>query len=199
MDSGQVQDVKGVYFATRLVNPAVVKLVDFRISPSTVREDETATAIMTIKNEGQYPHMYDAELYNITDKPQYFDMFAMKHVTVQPGETMNVMFEISRPVGTYEISAGEYDPGLGIRRIFTVVPAVEVPGIEEAIAEATGAKNAAEDARSAAEQALTAAQDAKALAEAAKAAAEGLQMMVIGSAVATIVVVLIGVYALTRR
>ena len=199
MDSGQVQDVKGVYFATRLVNPAVVKLVDFRISPSTVREDETATAIMTIKNEGQYPHMYDAELYNITDKPQYYDMFAMKHVTVQPGETMNVMFEIKRPVGTYEISAGEYDPGLGIRRIFTVVPAVEVPGIEEAIAEATAAKTAAEDARSAAEQALTAAQDAKALAEAAKAAAEGLQMMVIGSAVATIVVVLIGVYALTRR
>jgi len=126
-------------------------------------------------------------------------MFAMKHVKVQPGETMNVMFEITRPVGTYEISAGEYDPGLGIRRIFTVVPTVEVPGLEEAIEEVTRAKTAAEDARSAAEQAQTAAQDAKALAEAAKAATESLQMMVIASAIATIVVVLVGVYALTRR
>ncbi len=197
MTSEQVQDVKGIYFATRLVNPSVVKLVDFRISPSTVREGETATAIMTIKNEGLYPHRYDAVLYNVTDKPQYFDRIAQKHVTVQPGETMNVMFEIRRPIGTYEISAGEYDPGLGIRKIVTVLP--PLPPIDEAIDEAARAKDAAEAAESAAQQALTAAQEAKDLAEAAKVAAETLQMVVIGSAVATIVVVLVGVYAFTRR
>lgn len=197
MDSGQVQDTKGMYFAMRLVNPAVVKLVDFKISPSTVREGESAIAVVTIKNEGEYEHRYDVVLYNVTDKPQYYDRIALKHLKIAPGETMEVDFELKRPLGTYEISAGEYDPDLGIRRIYTVIP--PIPAVEEIIEEVTAAKDAAESAVSYAEQAMTAAQEARTFAEQAKNAAENVVMMVWASMAVTIIVVLGGVYALTKR
>jgi len=198
-------------FFTKIINvkSAKIETISCSVSPGIVEVGNSAIVSVTLKNTGEYDHLHQVDVRNGPARPwpDSPELLAFNITTVPAGETkivkMNVAFD---EPGSYILTVdnwriGKYDPGEPFQIPLIVTSPTTGYTVEDAMKAAQDAKVAAEAAKTTAQEALTAAQDAKTAAEAARMAAEAAApvWMVWVAMIITIVVVLGGVYALTKR
>jgi len=202
-------DLAGFPYVLRHLYPRSVTVTDFSISPPIAEAGKTITATVTLQNTGEYDHEYKVEISLGAPEPGPGpDVIAWEIVSVpaKSTKTITLDFTIKEP-GSYVLTVdewriGKYDPGDPIQKVVMVTaPKPAGTTVEEAVKAAQEAKSLAQEAVTAAQQAATAAEEAKAAALEAKAAAQNAAPMwaVFASMIITIVVVLGGVYALTKK
>jgi len=203
-------DYLSVYFALKHVYPKSVSVTDFSVFPAMVEAGQPITASVTLENTGEYEQEYKVEISLGSPKlgpgPE---VTAWKIVTVPAKssviETLDLTIE---EPGSYVLTVdewriGKYDPGEPVEKV-AIVTSPALPGehtIEDAVTAAEEAKSVSQEAKTAAQEAKTAAEAAQTAAQEAKVAAESAAPMwsVWASSIVTIVVVLVGVYVITRR
>ncbi len=203
-------DVDSMIIALKHVYPRPVSVTGFSIFPAMVEAGDPITASVTLRNTGDYEHEYIVEVSLGPSKSGPGpDVIASKIVTVPAKssvtETLDLVIE---EPGSYVLTVdewriGKFDPGDPIEKV-AIVTAGAAPGeytIEDAVTAAEEAKAVAQDAKTAAQAAQSAAEAAQNAAQAAQTAAQNAadMMSVWGPNIVTIVVVLVGVYVLTRK
>jgi len=188
------------------LQPSCVETLNFDLSPAVVEAGEPLKALVTLRNNGDYEHMYRVEISNGPAKPGPGpEIIASKGVVIPAGQTVTVEIDlVFEEPGSYTLTVddwriGKYDPGEPIEKTLVVLPkgAEEEYTVKDAIDAANAAKAAAEDAKAAA---MDAAEAAKAAAEAVAKVAESATpaWMIWASMAITIIVVLVGVYVITK-
>jgi len=203
-------DTESMIVALKHVYPRPVTVTDFSILPAMVEAGSPITASVTLRNTGDYEHEYLVEVSLGPPKSGPGpDVVAWKIVTVPAKSSLTETLDITlEEQGSYVLTVdewriGKFDPGDPVEKVAIVTPGA-APGeytIEDAVIAAEEAKAVAQDAKTAAQGAQSAAEAAQDAAEAAQTAAQGAadMMSVWGANILTIVVVLVGVYVLTRR
>jgi len=198
-------------FLTKVTNvkSAKIETVDCSISPGMVEVGKPAVVSVTLKNTGEVDHLHQVDVRKGPARawPNWPELLAFSITTVPAGETKTVKMTVTfDEPGSYILTVdnwriGKYDPGEPFQIPLIVTSPTTGYTVEDAMKAAQDAKTAAEAAKTTAQEALTAAQDAKTAAEAARIAAEAAApvWMVWAAMIITIVVVLGGVYALTKR
>jgi len=199
-----------MHWAIKNVYTRSVSVTDFSIFPAIVEAGEPMTASVTLRNTGEYEHEYKVEISLGAPKSGPGpEVIAWKIVTVPAKSSVTETLDITiEEPGSYVLTVdewriGKFDPGEPIEKVAMVTVPV-LPGkytIDDAVAAAEEATTVAQEAKTAAQAAQAAAEAAQTASQEAKAAAQNAASMlsVWGANVVTIIVVLIGVYALTRR
>ncbi|KXA91597.1 hypothetical protein AKJ63_01255, partial [candidate division MSBL1 archaeon SCGC-AAA259D18] len=223
------QNLCAPHFYLKHTYPRDISTVGFSLSSKTVEPGDSVTAEVSLMNSADVDLNYAVYVRNGAPKAGPGpEVLAHKGVSVPGGETVTVELELTAPdtEGDYTLTVGDwridkYDPGDPKTKVLEVTTEVPVSPIEnipenigpkldmaistaqQALTSAQDAKASADSAVDAAEAAESAANDAKAAADDATAAAEeaggASTTMVVASMIITIIVVLIGVYAITSK
>jgi hypothetical protein len=201
------------FFLVRGVKSSMIETVDFSISPGIVEVGKPTYISVNLRNIGSYEHLHQVDITLGPAKPgtQQFqpgpgsNVIAYAITTVPAGGTKTVVMNVTfNEPGSYILTVdnwkiGKYDVGEPLEKTLIVTEASQYT-VESAVKAAEDAKTAAQSAVTAANAAKTAAEAAKTAAEAAKTATENAApiWMVWVSSLVTIVVVLVGVYVITK-
>jgi len=191
---------------------AHIDTIGVSVNPALVEVGKPVTVSVTLRNNGESEqlHQVDVRKGPAAAWPDWPELLAWNIATIPAGSTKTVTMTVTfTEPGSYILTVdnwriGKYDPGDPVEKTLIVTPPVTGLTIEDAVRAAEEAKDLAQDAAEAANAAKAAADAAKtaadAAAEAAKAAMETAapMWMVWAASIVTIVVVLGGVYVITK-
>jgi ABC-type transport system substrate-binding protein len=190
------------------VQPRCISTNSFTISPGIVESGKPVIASVTLANSADYDQVYQVEIREGTAAPgtqETHPLLAFKGTSVPAHGTVVVQLTLTLDtVGTHVLSVDDWriddtDPGVPLE-VQLIVTEPQLYTMEELVNAANAARTAAENAKTSADSALAAANEAVTAANNAVAAANNAApvWMVWASAIITIVVVLVGVYVITK-